>query len=272
MLRLCRLTTALSPAEQRLYSGHTPLGWLGQITVTAVAGAMGLQDPTRGDYVGLVLEAFPGTSVALASLRRRIATTPTGARQLELRPRITEAVLARDPRWRAALAPGHPPEPATLGTAYAQFMTRHGFHVADRAAVCAYQPLPNTPQSIIGKDVWLLQRCREAHDLLHVLLGVDTTVPGEVLVKCFEACQTGLPGHWAHATAGCARVMLDRSCDRGAFLCDGLAWICESAYRVPLYLGLPFEDWLERDADKVRQACCVPPFPPTLAPHALRPA
>lgn len=40
---------------------------------------------------------------------------------------------------------------------------------------------------------YVIQRYREVHDMVHTLLGMPTNIPGEIVVKWFEAVQTGLP-------------------------------------------------------------------------------
>ena len=40
---------------------------------------------------------------------------------------------------------------------------------------------------------YVMLRYRQVHDLLHSLLGMPTSMLGEVVVKWFEAVQTGLP-------------------------------------------------------------------------------
>lgn len=40
---------------------------------------------------------------------------------------------------------------------------------------------------------YVMLRYRQVHDLLHSLLGMPTSMLGEVVVKWFEAIQTGLP-------------------------------------------------------------------------------
>ena len=40
---------------------------------------------------------------------------------------------------------------------------------------------------------YVMQRYREVHDLHHTLLGMPTTLLGEIVVKWFEMLQTGLP-------------------------------------------------------------------------------
>lgn len=41
--------------------------------------------------------------------------------------------------------------------------------------------------------VYVMQRYRETHDFSHVVLGMPTTMLGEVTVKWFEGIQFGLP-------------------------------------------------------------------------------
>ncbi len=71
----------------------------------------------------------------------------------------------------------------TLGREYAEFVIQHGFD-------------PNFYRKIndIG-DVasYLLLRLRQTHDLWHVLLGLDISIPEEIGLKAFELAQTRRP-------------------------------------------------------------------------------
>lgn len=41
------------------------------------------------------------------------------------------------------------------------------------------------------KLAYVIQRYCEVHDVLHTLLGIPTNMLGEIVIKCFEAAQTG---------------------------------------------------------------------------------
>lgn len=72
----------------------------------------------------------------------------------------------------------------TFGYQYALFMDSHGYTSAERPLV---KYVPNL------EDAYILQRYKEVHDTVHVLLGYGTSVGEEIAVKWFEMMQTGLP-------------------------------------------------------------------------------
>ena len=74
--------------------------------------------------------------------------------------------------------------PDTFGFEYANFMINHNF-ISD-----------NRPVSKYVQDLelaYIMQRYREVHDTLHVLLGYGVSVPEELAVKWYEMSILGLP-------------------------------------------------------------------------------
>lgn len=53
---------------------------------------------------------------------------------------------------------------------------------------------------------YVMTRYRESHDLVHTVLGMPTTMLGEVAVKWFEALNTGLPMCYGGAVFGALRL------------------------------------------------------------------
>lgn len=53
---------------------------------------------------------------------------------------------------------------------------------------------------------YVMTRYRESHDLVHTVLGMPTTMLGEVAVKWFEALNTGLPMCYGGAVFGAIRL------------------------------------------------------------------
>ena len=63
-------------------------------------------------------------------------------------------------------------------------MLKHQFTSNDR-------PLSRYVQDL--ELAYIMQRYREVHDTLHVLLGYDVSVPEELAVKWYEMSHLGLP-------------------------------------------------------------------------------
>ncbi|XP_046388017.1 ubiquinone biosynthesis protein COQ4 homolog 2, mitochondrial-like isoform X2 [Ischnura elegans] len=72
----------------------------------------------------------------------------------------------------------------TLGKVYLDFLQSHKISPDKRPIV----------QFIEDPELaYVMQRFREIHDLIHVILNVPTNILGEVVVKWVEGIQTGLP-------------------------------------------------------------------------------
>ena len=63
------------------------------------------------------------------------------------------------------------------------------------------------------QHAYIIQRYKETHDCMHVLLGYNTTVAEEVAVKWFEMAQTGLPLTAFSSFTGPLMLLLRRDCD-----------------------------------------------------------
>ena len=72
----------------------------------------------------------------------------------------------------------------TFGHQYAKWMQGYGYSADER-------PVAKHVDDI--ELAYVLQRYKEVHDTLHVLLGYGTSVEEEIAVKWFEMLQTNLP-------------------------------------------------------------------------------
>ena len=99
---------------------------------------------------------------------------PEGSQILADKPRITSDILP------GLLELG----PNTLGHHYASFMERNKISPDSRTEVM----FVDDPEL-----AYVMTRYRETHDLTHCVLGQDTTMVGEVLVKWVEAVQGSPP-------------------------------------------------------------------------------
>jgi len=71
--------------------------------------------------------------------------------------------------------------PDTLGGAYVRMLDRNGLDPD------FFQPPPEWPEDV----GYALQRLRQTHDLMHVLTGFETDIPGEVALQAFIRVQLG---------------------------------------------------------------------------------
>lgn len=79
----------------------------------------------------------------------------------------------------------------TLGEAYIQFLDRNGFKQDFYPVILVTSPA-----------TYLSRRLYEAHDLLHVLTGYDSTPTGEVLLQAFQLGQVRSPASAMLMVAG----------------------------------------------------------------------
>ena len=132
--------------------------------LAAGASVLGLLNPHRGDLIATVGET--SGELPLRLLRNRLAQSEDGQRLLRERPLISSQTVDF-----AALE--SLPE-NTFGNQYARWMAHRGYSPDERTEV----RFVNDPEL-----AYVMQRYRQVHDLWHVLLGLPTTVLGELAQK-----------------------------------------------------------------------------------------
>uniref|UniRef100_A0A1I8F719 Ubiquinone biosynthesis protein COQ4 homolog, mitochondrial n=1 Tax=Macrostomum lignano TaxID=282301 RepID=A0A1I8F719_9PLAT len=125
----------------------------------------------------------------------------------------------------------------SLGRAYADFLDRYGYSPDHRRTVC----FVDDPEL-----AYVMQRYREIHDLNHVLAGT------EVVVKWFEAFQTGLPMCVTGAFLGSLRL---RPKQTRRYLQEGgyLAYALRTGSDADLTINYYFERNWHQPLAEVRQ-------------------
>ncbi len=134
----------------------------------------------------------------------------------------------------------------------------------------------------MDEQAYIIQRYREIHDIVHVLLGCPTTFKGEVAVKWFEYLQTGLEGTLLAGLAGPLRVngpwAFQDSVSAGSYLVDAKAqpslpdqidskhanqsdwwktvipWAIQTGSEAEFLLAVEFETLMRQDIDHVRRS------------------
>ncbi|PAA91633.1 hypothetical protein BOX15_Mlig007572g1, partial [Macrostomum lignano] len=221
----------------RRYPNHRPLD-CGQRAFLAVgSGVACLAAPWRDDMIS----AFGETTGewALRRLRDDMLANEEGRRILAERPRIrtVEGGGSIDLEALRRLPEG------SLGRAYADFLDRYGYSPDHRRTVC----FVDDPEL-----AYVMQRYREIHDLNHVLLGQGTDFLGEVVVKWFEAFQTGLPMCVTGAFLGSLRL---RPKQTRRYLQEGgyLAYALRTGSDADLTINYYFERNWHQPLAEVRQ-------------------
>uniref|UniRef100_A0A8D0W312 Ubiquinone biosynthesis protein COQ4 homolog, mitochondrial n=1 Tax=Sus scrofa TaxID=9823 RepID=A0A8D0W312_PIG len=97
---------------------------------------------------------------------------------------------------------------------------------------------------------YVIQRYREVHDMVHTLLGMPTNIPGEIVVKWFEAVQTGLPMCVLSALFGPIRLSAQ---SLQVLVSELIPWAVQNGRRAPCLLHLYYERRWEQPLRALRQ-------------------
>jgi ubiquinone biosynthesis protein COQ4 len=213
-------------------------------TVSSALGA--LRDPSRADLVADVGELTGG--FALARMRDKMAADPTGRRILQLRPRVNaSSVNLTD---LATLPPN------AFGRVYADYMTNRGFNPDDR---------PQTRHIDDPELAYVMQRYREAHDFLHAVTGLGSSVEEELAQKWLEFAQTGLPMAALGGVFGPLRLRPDAALRLGTVF---LPWALRVGWGGKFFLNVFWEECLGRDVDDLRRELRMTAAPLALSKNA----
>jgi len=196
------------------------------------------RDPKRADLVSALgdLTSYP----ILLDIRDKMRKDPVGRRILEEQPRInTDAVHMN---YLSELPVN------TFGNRYAEFMSEHEFTPDERPLV---KYIPDYELA------YIMQRYKEIHDLLHVILCYDVDVDNELAVKWFEMIQLGLPSAVLSAFVG--PLMLDSN-TRKNLIIQQLPKVAENAYNCPFIMNVYFEKEWETDIDEFRSKLHISPM------------
>ncbi|CAN2390976.1 quinone biosynthetic process [Pristimantis euphronides] len=223
-----------------LYPHHIPTNALQKVLLSAGSAFMSLYDPYRHDMIA-VLGETTGT-LALQNLHERMSRDLEGIQILQERPRILMSNLDVE-RFREMPS-------GTLGREYIRFLDVN--HVT---------PDSRVPVKFVDYEelAYVAQRYREVHDLMHTLLGMPTTMLGEVVVKWFEAVQTGLPMCMLGAVFGPLRL----SARRQKKLLELIPWAVQSGRNTRCILNVYYEKRWEQTVESLREEIGILP-PPTI--------
>ena len=104
------------------------------------------------------------------------------------------------------------------------------------------------------EHAYILQRYKEVHDFVHVLLGYSTTVAEEVAIKWFEMTQTELPMNALVAFLGPIQLLV-KSRDIAEFnklMGVFVPHILLNARTSGFYMNVYFEKHFETPLDELR--------------------
>ncbi|XP_054372927.1 ubiquinone biosynthesis protein COQ4 homolog, mitochondrial [Molothrus ater] len=224
---------------QQLYPGHIPTSPLQKALLAAGSAVMALYDPYRHDMVAVLGETTG--CLALPNLRDKMKNHPEGYRILQERPRIRLSTL--DMARLQGLPEG------SLGREYVRFLEDN-----------KVSPDTRMPPKFVDDEelAYVIQRYREVHDLMHTLLGMPTNMLGEVVVKWFEAIQTGLPMCVLGAAFGPARLS---SRKLQVLATELVPWAIRSGLSSSCVLNVYYEQRWEQPVESLRAELGILPPP-----------
>lgn len=159
-----------------------------------------------------------------------MANSEEGSRILSDKPRITGDIL-----------PGLMELPVnTLGHQYASFMKRNAISPDTRAQVRFVDD---------AELAYVMTRYRETHDLTHCVLGMQTTMVGEVMVKWVEALQFRLPMCAGGAIFGPLRF----NAKQRAQYQQLLPWAIQQGTEAAFLLNIYYEQRWDQDIGEFRR-------------------
>ncbi|XP_075416826.1 ubiquinone biosynthesis protein COQ4 homolog, mitochondrial [Tenrec ecaudatus] len=234
------LRTASHAGPGLLYPDHIPTSLLQKTLLAAGSAAMALYNPYRHDMVAVLGETTGHRT--LKALRDQMRRDPEGAQILQERPRIALSTL--DLGKLQSL-----PED-TFGRQYLRFLD-----------VNRVSPDTRAPTRFVDDEelAYVIQRYREVHDMLHTLLGMPTNILGEIVVKWFEAVQTGLPMCILGALFGPIRLSAQ---SLQVLVSELIPWAVQSGRRAPCLLNVYYERRWEQPLWALREELGITP-PPT---------
>ncbi|XP_032933756.1 ubiquinone biosynthesis protein COQ4 homolog, mitochondrial isoform X1 [Catharus ustulatus] len=221
-----------------LYPGHIPTSPLQKALLAAGSAVMALYDPYRHDMVAVLGETTG--CLALPNLRDKMRNHPEGYRILRERPRIRLSTL--DMARLQGLPDG------SLGREYVRFLEDN-----------KVSPDTRMPPKFVDDEelAYVIQRYREVHDLMHTLLGMPTNMLGEVVVKWFEAIQTGLPMCVLGAAFGPVRLSTRKL---QVLATELVPWAIRSGLNASCVLNVYYEQRWEQPVESLREELGI--FPP----------
>ncbi|NXE09654.1 COQ4 protein, partial [Lophotis ruficrista] len=222
----------------QIYPGHIRTTPLQKVLLAAGSAVMALRDPYRHDMVAVLGETTG--CLALPSLRDKMKHHPEGYRILQERPRIRLSTL--DMGRLQGLPDG------TLGREYVRFLEDN-----------KVSPDTRMPPKFVDDEelAYVIQRYREVHDLMHTLLGMPTNMLGEVVVKWFEAVQTGLPMCVLGAAFGPIRLSARKL---QVLATELIPWAIRSGRNASFILNIYYEQRWEQPVESLREEIGI--FPP----------
>ncbi|XP_037090529.1 ubiquinone biosynthesis protein COQ4 homolog, mitochondrial-like isoform X2 [Pollicipes pollicipes] len=229
-------------SDSHAYDTHIHSSPLQKMLLGVGSSILGLLDPTRADLVAVSGETTG--AIVLPCLLRKMQEDPEGQDILRERPVINSRSV--DLEGLARLPDG------TLGREYVRFLQDQ------RVTPDSRDPVRFVDDA---DQAYVMQRYRESHDLVHTLLGMPTSLLGEVTVKWVEGLQTGLP---MCIGGGLLAPLRLKPKHRQLYWTTCLPWALRAGRQARFLLSVYWERRWHQQLEELRQGLHVPP-PPALS-------
>ena len=211
-----------------------------------VGGLISVANPWRADLVSSSGEViFPRP--ALRRLANKMYLHPVGRQILKEKPLINDEILDSYVGGLSSL------ESNSFGYHLHQQKVKSKISFDTRTEV-KFEIEPENSSEI--KLEYVIQRYRQVHDMLHLLLDQPTNYVGEATVKAFEAIQTqGLPMTLLGASAAPVIRFIGKKQPKSLekYLVDRLPWAVHTAKKCPNVYCIYWEKHLAKDINELRR-------------------
>lgn len=193
---------------------------------------LAIQDPTNANAVSNVGDLASMNS--LYYIKNKMLSNEAGRKILEEKPRM------RNDQFDFNKLKDYPN--SSFGKHYYNFMSKYDFKPEERPLCQYYTDI---------ELAYIIQRYREIHDFVHVLMGYDILVIDEVAVKIFESLHLKLPS--AAISGLFAPIKLLSIEELGKLFTIYIPHVKMNAENSTFILNVYFENELEKDIVDVRK-------------------
>lgn len=230
--------TSKDPYETDFNKNFIPTNIFQKMLLSAGAATMSIVDPYRADMIACLGET---TGIYAANyILETMESSSEGRKILKNKPRINSNTI--DLSKLSSMPEG------TLGKVYSNFLEDN-------------KVTPDTRDPVRFVDdmqlSYVIQRYREAHDLVHAVLGMKTNMLGEVAIKWVEAIQTKLPMCISAAIFGPLRLPPKH---RQQYQKYYLPWAIETGNNAGFLLNVYYEERWEQSIDELHRELNIKPL------------
>ncbi|KAJ1524801.1 hypothetical protein ONE63_009673 [Megalurothrips usitatus] len=224
--------------ENAFARNFIPTTFLQRALLSIGSASISLANPARGDMIATLGETTG--SCALQMMLQNMENSTEGSSILSEKPRINSETL--NIKKLQSMPEG------SLGKAYSNFLLINGVSPDTRAPVQFVEDV---------ELAYVMQRYREAHDLIHTILQMRTNMLGEVTVKWVEAIQTKLPMCIGGAVFGSIRLSKKQ---RQKYITNYLPWAIKTGWESKFLLNIYFEKRWDQSLEELQRELNIEPL------------